>query len=72
MACERRQAALSREVIRHTINLLCEGQISLAAINAHNHTFGDTQFAEIKKFVSACVFSSFTQLVGDLNGRTYV
>ena len=56
------------EPVRQVINLLHEGQISLAAVHATNNNFGESQIDAVSLFVSPIVHSAFIQLVGDING----
>lgn len=59
---------LIREFHRQIINLLQQGQISLAAIHAHENQSIELDEQMIRKYVDDSVFSEFTALTGDLNG----
>lgn len=59
---------LIREFHRQIINLLQEGQISLAAIHAHENQSIELDIALLEKYIPEQTLSEFNELVSELNG----
>lgn len=57
-----------REFNRQIINLLQEGQISLAAIHAHENQSIELEAKLLEKFIPKQTLSEFNDLVSELNG----
>lgn len=59
---------LIREFHRQIINLLQEGQISLAAIHAHENQSIELDAQLLEKYIPESTLSEFNDLVSELNG----
>ena len=63
---------LIREFHRQLINLLQEGQVSLAAIHAHKNQSIELDETLIRRYIPNETFSEFTELVSELNGGSTI
>lgn len=63
---------LIREYHRQIINLLQEGQISLAAIHAHQNQTIELDEVFMRQYIPAETFHEFTELVSELNGGSTI